>query len=186
VPSARDSVLDAAEARLLSGGPGALVLDAVAADAGVSKGGLLYHFASKEALVAGLCERMFERFEREFVALSEADPEPSGAWTRAYLASTVTADGKPADNSAPLMAGILATLGRDSKQLALVREHFARWHQRLDADGIDPERATLVRLASDGLWLTALLGLEGLDAARGAATVRTLRALTTPAKEADG
>ena len=54
---ARDRILNAAEERLLAAGPGGLVLDAIAADAGVSKGGLLYHFGSKEALVAGLCER---------------------------------------------------------------------------------------------------------------------------------
>jgi len=180
MPSARDRILDAAQTRLLAGGPGALVLDAVAATAGVSKGGLLYHFGSKEALVAGLCDRMFERFERSLAALVETDPEPRGAWTRAYLASTVTAEGKPADDSAPLMASILAALGRDSKHLATVREHFARWHARLDRDGIDPELATIVRLASDGLWLTALLGLEGLPGARGAATVRALHALTRP------
>jgi AcrR family transcriptional regulator len=180
VPTARDRILDAAEARLLAGGPAALVLDAVASDAGVSKGGLLYHFGSKEALVAGLCERMFERFEQQLTALCEADPEPRGAWTRAYLASTVTVDGKPADDSARLMAAILSTLGRDSRHLQTVRSHFARWHARLEADGIDPKLTTIVRLASDGLWLTALLGLEGLEGERGAETVRALRAFTAP------
>ena len=54
---ARERILNAAEARLLAGGPGGLVLDAIAADAGISKGGLLYHFGSKEALVEGLCDR---------------------------------------------------------------------------------------------------------------------------------
>ncbi|MEN8162146.1 MAG: hypothetical protein ABFS41_18900, partial [Myxococcota bacterium] len=117
----------------------------------------------------------------QLTACCQADPEPRGAWTRAYLASTITAEGKPADNSAPLMAAILATLGRDSKHLETVRRHFARWHARLEADGIDPKLATIVRLASDGLWLTALLGLEGLDAGRGAETVRALRAFTEEA-----
>ena len=54
----RDRILDAAEARLLQRGPAGLVLDAVAREAQVSKGGLLYHFPSKEALVAGLTGRM--------------------------------------------------------------------------------------------------------------------------------
>ena len=108
--SARNRILDAAEARILSGGPGGLVLDTIAADAGVSKGGLLYHFPSKEALVAGLCERMLDGFERTLASLTEADGTP-GSWTRAYLASTVTQNGRPADESAQLMAAILATLG---------------------------------------------------------------------------
>ena len=177
---ARERILNAAEARLLTAGPGGLVLDAVARDGGVSKGGLLYHFPSKEALVGGLCERMLERFDREIEALAAADPDPKGAWTRAYLVSTVGADGKPADSSAQLMAGILATLGRDSKHLGAVRAHFARWHERLERDGLGRATATLVRLAADGLWLSALLGLQRLDDELGRETILALRALTAP------
>lgn len=157
--SARDALLDAAEARLLEGGPAGLVLDAVAADAGVSKGGLLYHFPSKEALVLGITERMLERFEAVQTALAESDDETGGRWTRAYLRSTVEADGTPADESGRLMAGILAGIGGDSTRLEAVREHFAAWQARIEDDAVDPVRATIVRLAADGLWLSALLGL---------------------------
>ena len=111
--NARERILDVAEARLLATGPAGLVLDAIAADAGVSKGGLLYHFRSKEALVGGLCDRMLERFDRDLETLCQLDDEPRGAWTRAYLNSTITDEGKPADSSAQLMAGILSTLGHD-------------------------------------------------------------------------
>ncbi len=175
---AREKILNAAEERLLAGGVPALVLDAVAADAGVSKGGLLYHFASKDALVGGLCERMLERFDRALDAQCEAEGGAPGAFTRAYLGTTVTDEGKPADNSAQLMAALLATFGRDSEHLEKVRAGFARWHARLEADGIDPTTATLVRLAADGLWLSALLGLPQLDAERGERTLQALRALT--------
>lgn len=178
VAGARERILNAAEARLLTGGPTSLVLSAVAADAGVSKGGLLYHFASKEALVAGLCERMLERFDADLDALSEADAASAGAWTRAYLASTVTDDGKPADNSARLMAGVLATLGRDSAHLEAVRERFACWHARLEADGIDETTAIVVGLAADGLWLSALLGLPPLGAEAARKVIRALREMT--------
>ncbi len=173
----RERVLNAAEERLLTEGPGGLVLDAIAAAAGVSKGGLLYHFGSKEALVAGLCERMLERFDHQLDTLGADDPTP-GAFTRAYLATTVTEEGKPADNSAQLMAGILATLGRDSAHMAEVRKRFERWHERLRDDGLDPTTATLVRLAADGLWLSALLGLPQLEGELGADTLRALREMT--------
>ena len=176
---ARDRILNAAEERVLAGGPAGLVLDAIAADAGVSKGGLLYHFRNKEALVANLCERMLDRFDRELEALREADDGGNtGAAARAYLASTVTDEGKPADNSAQLMAGILATLGRDSPHLEAVRARFAQWQEALVGDGLDDTTATIVRLAADGLWLSALLGLPQLDADLGPRTLRALRDLT--------
>jgi AcrR family transcriptional regulator len=178
VKDTRQRILDAAEARLLARGPGSLVLDAIAADARVSKGGLLYHFASKDALVAGLCERMLEQFDLELERLFESDGGGPGARARAYLKSTVTAEGRPADHSAQLMAGILAALGRDSAQLDAVREHFARWHGRLEEDGIDPTTATIVRLAADGLWLSALLGLPRLDPGLGPETIKALEGLT--------
>lgn len=175
---ARDRILNAAEERILASGPGGLVLDAVAADAGVSKGGLLYHFGSKEALVAGLCERMLDRFDRQLAVLREVDAGGPGAAARAYLASTVTEEGKPADTSGPLMAGILATLGRDSPHLEAVRARFDEWHQALIHDGLDETTATIVRLAADGLWLSALLGLPQLDADLGPRTRRALLDLT--------
>lgn len=176
----REKILNAAEARLLAIGPGGLVLDAVALDAGISKGGLLHHFRSKDALIGGLCDRMLARFEDDMAALAMSDPRPEGAWTRAYLASTVTGDGKPADNSAQLMAGILATMGRDSVHLERVREHFVRWHKKLEKDAIDPTTATLVRLAADGLWLSALLGLQQIDAESSEHVISLLRDMTRP------
>jgi len=59
-----------------------------------------------------------------------------------------------------------------------VREHFAHWHARLEEDGIDPTTATLVRLAADVLWLSALLGLPQLDPAASPDVLRALRDLT--------
>jgi len=187
---ARDRLLNAAEARLLSAGPGGLVLDAIAADAGVSKGGLLYHFPHKEALVAALCARMLERFDESLSGLRDAAPEPAessaqpaagadtGVFARAYLASTVTDDGKPADNSAQLMAGLLATLGRDSAHLEAVRARFAEWHEAFASDGLSDTTAAIVRLAADGLWLSALLGLPQLEPDLGRRTLEALREMT--------
>jgi AcrR family transcriptional regulator len=188
---AYDRILNAAEERLLSDGPSGLVLDAIATDAGVSKGGLLYHFANKEALVAAICARMLDGFDESLAGQrqanvaesSEAVEEPRhiqrpGLFARAYLASTVTEDGKPADNSAQLMAGLLATLGHDSAHLETIRARFSEWHEAFAADGLDDTTATIVRLAADGLWLSALLGLPQLDPKLGRRTLEALRKMT--------
>jgi AcrR family transcriptional regulator len=174
----RAAILDAAQARLLAQGPSGLVLDAVAAEAGVSKGGLLYHFPSKEALVAGLTRRMLEGFDATQSGLRENDPDEPGAWTRAYLRSTVTGAGDPADDSARLLAGLLAAQGGDPARLDAIRERFQAWQARLEDDGIDPVAATIVRLASDGLWLSALLGLPSLEKRLARKVVAALAAMT--------
>ena len=177
-PSSRERILDAAEQLLLAHGPSGLVLDAVAQEAGVSKGGLLYHFGSKEALAEGLTERMGAAFDAAQQRIGGADPEPAGRHTRAYLRSTVGEDGKPADGSARLMAGILASLGGEPARLRALRERFAAWHRQLESDGVDPVRATLVRLAADGLWLSELLGLAPLDSDRAEQVFAALDAMT--------
>jgi len=62
---ARDRLLDAAERVVVESGATHLTLDAVAKSAGVSKGGLLYHFPSKEALLESMLARHFEDIDAE-------------------------------------------------------------------------------------------------------------------------
>ena len=71
------------------GGPQALTLDAVAAEAGVSKGGLLYHFASKPALLEALFDRWLTAFETAIEARATGEP---GGFTRAYVAGSDIVD----------------------------------------------------------------------------------------------
>jgi AcrR family transcriptional regulator len=54
-------ILDAAEALLRRSGSRTLTIDAVAAEAGLSKGGVLHHYASKDALVTALAARKVQR-----------------------------------------------------------------------------------------------------------------------------
>ena len=54
-PDTKTRILSAAEAIVLERGVPALTLDAVAESAGLSKGGLIYHFESKEALIRAGC-----------------------------------------------------------------------------------------------------------------------------------
>ncbi|MEW2395567.1 TetR/AcrR family transcriptional regulator [Streptomyces sp. NPDC046862] len=153
---ARDKVLDAAEDVLLGEGAVNLTLERVAAVAGVSKGGLLYHFRSKQALVAGMVERLMQHFTEDYDALEDEEP---GAVTRAFLAGSTQ---PPASDTGRrherLAAAVLAAATLDPELLAPVREYYARLQRRVEADGIDPAQATLVRLAADGWFYSRLLG----------------------------
>src|SRR6478752_5817086 len=87
-PIARDAVLDACEALLIEVGERAATLDAVAKRAGVSKGGLLYHFPNKEAMISSLLERM-DGLAALDIAAMKAAPEGAAAF---FIKSSLWAD----------------------------------------------------------------------------------------------
>jgi AcrR family transcriptional regulator len=139
----RDRLLDAAATVVMRDGAQALTLDAVAEEAEVSKGGLLYHFRSKRELVEGMVERWLAQFQEEMDA---ADP----AFVRGYV---------KASGSAGNELGMLAALVADPSLLVAVRRQYGIWQDRVEREGRDPVDATVARLAADGLWLAELLGM---------------------------
>ncbi len=149
-PSARARLLDAAVAVVRRDGAQALTLDAVAAEAGVSKGGLLYHFKSKRDLLDAMLERWLEQFDTE-IAAADATTFAGG-----YVRATDMSGWADADRA--IEFGFLAALV-DHPGMALVRERYAGWQQQLVDGSDDPVQATVARLAADGLWLADLLGL---------------------------
>lgn len=177
-PHARARVLDAAAAVLAEHGAAALTLDAVATRARVSKGGLVYHFPAKEALLTALVERAVAAVD-DALAAATADPAP-GAFARAWLDVTVPADPGPAPGDA-LVAALAAAVAADPRLAAPLRDAYRRWQDRLEHDGLDPAAATAVRLAVDGWWLAALLGLPPLEADVHRRTRALLTGLTRPA-----
>jgi AcrR family transcriptional regulator len=169
----RDRLLDAA-ARLLLRDPSKLTLDAVAAEAGVSKGGLLYHFASKGQLLDAVVDRWEASFQEQIEAA--ADPAPGG-WTRAY-ADVTAKDGEADPHTREIDSGILAVLALQPERLDAVRARYAGWQARIASDGIDEVDATIVRLAADGLWFCELLGLGPPRGELREQVLARLRALT--------
>lgn len=87
--SAKEKLMDAFEDILIERGENAATLDAVAKQAGVSKGGLLYHFPSKAALVDGLADRLEARMAEDIARMRAADEGPTQYYIRT---SSVTGD----------------------------------------------------------------------------------------------
>lgn len=146
----RAALLEAA-GRVLQAQGAAMSLDAVAREAGVSKGGLLHHFPSREALLSALALDLLARFhvqlEDAYRREVEAHGPLPGAWSRAYIAVSFTPN--------PQEAALYAVM----KSLAVLWEVLDAWEAaqavlsaRAEADGLPPGRAHAVRLACDGLW----------------------------------
>lgn len=154
----RERLLDAAATIVRTRGAARLTLESVAAEAGVSKGGLLYHFATKEALVVALLDDALERAEGELDRSTEEYARPTGAFARAYLDFV-----RHRRHDAGTAAGLLASATLAEGDLGPARNRFRGWHDRLLGDGIDPVVALLVRTVADGLWLLDLFDLSPPD-----------------------
>jgi AcrR family transcriptional regulator len=148
-PVARDSVLGAFEALLIEVGERAATLDAVAKRAGVSKGGLLYHFPSKEALIAALLERMERLAAEDAQAMAQAE-EGAAAY---FIKSSVWAD-TPLDRVFVAVTRLVEVAHEET------RRRFSGIQQRwldLLADDVGPDMAAAVRYMGDGLYFNAML-----------------------------
>jgi AcrR family transcriptional regulator len=130
---------------VLRDGVGHLTLEATAAEAGLSKGGVLYHYPSRDALVAAMVTRIIQEFEEDIAAYLPEPGSPEadrpGAYARAYVRATV------------------AAAAAEPELLIPLQEAADGWQARLVDDGLDPALATVIRLACDGLWLCDLFGL---------------------------
>ena len=68
----REHILDAALACFVRGGFHATTMQSICREAGISPGALYIYFDSKEALIAGLCERDRAEFAERFARLADA------------------------------------------------------------------------------------------------------------------
>jgi len=155
------AILDAANRIVQERGVEHLTLELTAQEAGISKGGLLYHFPNKEALIRGMIQYYLERFTQDFNAAAEQDgPQAAGRWTRSYLYTTYN----DRQRTPRMSSGLLAAVATNPALLTPMQQTFAGWVRLLEQDGIDPTQAMIVRLAVDGLWMVELFGLAAPDA----------------------
>lgn len=149
-PLAREKVLDAFEQILIDEGERAATMDATARAAGVSKGGLLYHFGTKEALEQGLVDRL-ERMVEEDVAAIEAAPDGP---VSSFLRGSVM-ENDPLDRA--LLAVSRLAQGGNAAAGAALRHVRDRWADAIRSHVADETALDLVMLVSDGLYFNNAL-----------------------------
>ena len=155
--SARERVLEAAERVVTEVGAARLTLDAVAQAAGVSKGGLLYHFPSKESLLTTLAQRYVDSMqgciENAKGSLKEGD---SGRDLKACILGVLGSDPR----LKAMGAVLLATAANDLTLLEVIRQRIADHTRELADSGGDFARAAVVMLAIDGLKMRESLRIS--------------------------
>jgi AcrR family transcriptional regulator len=170
-------ILDAATQQIGRRGT-AVPLSEIATAAGVSKGGLLYHFPTKDRLLNGLATDLMDRFRRDVERLAaEEEPQTPGRLTRAYIrVSFAEARDLPGlRDSLALAAHLMFEPGPEE----LAQQDARQWRAALFDDGVDPFATRMIIAATDGSNSAPLWGAV-LNATDRATLEADLIALTYP------
>lgn len=156
----RERLLAAAREALRTQGINGLTMENVARAAGVSKGGLLHHFRSKDALVEAILQQLFADFELRVEQYHVLEPETPGRWSRAYVRATFEDEPLPLE----LTVLLLSAISEDDVLIHLLRDDVRQWDMRLCSDGLPVPRARVIRQAADAYWTECLIGTEPTEA----------------------
>jgi AcrR family transcriptional regulator len=161
-PTSADRLLDAAERLVVARGAAHLTLDAVAQEAGVSKGGLLYHFPSKAALLEGMVRRHVRDLERrasEYAEDSGATPSPARK-----VAGRLRALLEKGETHREMGAAMLAAAAGNPALMDPCRQSYREVVDEMAKCPQSFERAAMLHLAVDGLLMSDLLNLSPFTA----------------------
>ncbi len=148
----RDHILLAAANVVLEQGAARMTLDFVAKQAGVSKGGLLYHFPSKDALVEGLINYMIQSLSDRIRAAYDNDSFGTnrGRWLRALTQANFQSKDQK------LSSGLSAAVLLNPNLLEALRDAYVSRQALIEQDGVDIVLANIIRLVGDGIWFSEL------------------------------
>ncbi|MCR9258777.1 MAG: TetR/AcrR family transcriptional regulator [Pseudomonadaceae bacterium] len=155
----RAVILEAAASIVEQSGAAHLTIDAVAAAAGVSKGGVLYHFPSKQALLEGMLESFLAQIANRTKAYRDADSSGKNVALTARINEQY--EQSPAQKA--MGRAILAAAAEDPEMLTPAREESLVAFKEAAAGSAHAEMGWVLLLAVEGLRLLEMLKLLPLS-----------------------
>lgn len=149
--SNRDKILDGVVRLIERDGITAVTFDAVAAEAGITRGGIIYHFPSRDELILATHQHLARQWEAQLRSLA-SDPDRPADRYKAYVQSC----SRDATRAELLM---MLESGGDERLAQVWSEVIDYWAPPA-AQADDPVgRANfLARIAADGLWAHRVMG----------------------------
>ena len=165
----RAKICDAAIRITVRDGLLAMPLDAVAKEGGISKGGMVYHFPSKDELIRGVLDYFSQQFETMQMRRVVDDPEPRLRWARCMLdcmfPKSPTADARTDDGQISsdvlnrFFMAMLTDVVTCPAAMQPLRQLATRMRNRFMSDPKEGMDQILVWLAIDGLFLWQFMGI---------------------------
>ena len=126
----RELILQAAEEIVAKRGPAHLTLETAANEAKVSKGGLFYHFRSKEALLEAMIRRSMELLESEHLKFAESLTGERNGKMKANIIGTL----RHLEGQRPVLTAVIAAIANDPKLVEPMRESIRKEFQELSKE----------------------------------------------------
>lgn len=165
--------MECAEQLVRRSGATALTLDAVAKEAGITKGGLQYCFGSKDDLISALIERWITAFDAE--VLKQTVPNSSDVeQARAYVQVCSQID----DATRARMVGILITLLQSPNHLQRIREWYAGWLRNTPCHSDEARQIRAMIFAAEGAFFLRSFGFIDMEDAEWHAAFADIQNLT--------
>ena len=167
----KDRVLDAAEAVILASGGRNFTLDAVAERAGISKGGLVYSFATKDELIHAALEREVARFQEAVRRRLGSGTTGPVELVLAHIEEALAED----DATTQMAAFLITALVHAPDMLGPVRNLYSALLDPLRSAHGEVAEVRHALLAVEGIFLLRGLGFAEVSARELKAVLRHAR-----------
>lgn len=160
LPKAKRKILDAARDIVEHSGAGALTFDELARVSGITRGGITYHFPTKDALLLGLLDRDMEQWQESEAACTPTDLScPRQCELIGFIRSHTSED----DSRRRFVAGMLSAAVHHPALLDGCREEIRAQYRAATWDEAEL-RAHVLRLAACGLFWDEVFQFNSLPA----------------------
>lgn len=150
----RRALLEATEQLLHERGTGFSLAD-VAARAAVSKGALLYHFGSREALIIAVVETASRSFREEVMRHVDLTENRAGKVLRGYVRALCGSSEEAVATFAPSAWHGVESIAAVAE---LLRADADWWREAFARDGVDLQRSLIVQFGAEGVAAAIALG----------------------------
>lgn len=141
---------------MLESGVGALTIDGVAARAGLSKGGVLYNYRSKDALVAGLIDHLCDRWSNE---INERTKKyQARGLNYPTLRAVLSLEHDVLERVLPVC--LISMSDRRAEHISPFRDLCKKYSDRISSEIANPAAAVLAEVFIDGLYSRRAFDVE--------------------------
>lgn len=145
-----ETIVKAAAQLVAEQGVHKLTIESVARQAGLSKGGVLYHYPTKQALLTGMLDELINTMQ----ARRDKAGEVSGL--EAMLRTLALDD----DSDRPLSLAILAVSAQQPELLSPAKDYYKDRIREINREATDEDMAGILLLALEGMRLLNMLDIN--------------------------